>query len=135
MRKLKRVQQLDQHGCTIACIAMIVDMSYFMVREMIQFKVARLEKQPPVPPQLIGLYCEEISDVLGRIYKVPCKFVKFSSLRRMKKHCILWVTPLMWKECGTHVILFDADKRCILDPMNMLKKLDKYNVACCMEID
>jgi len=114
---------------------MITDMSYFMVREMTQDKVARLSQNPPVPPQFIGLYGGEVANILEQIYEVPCKFVKFSSLIQMKKHCILWVTPLIWIDGGTHVVVFDADKRCILDPMNMLKNLDEYNVACCIEID
>jgi len=135
MRKLKLVQQFDQCGCSIACVAMVTDMSYFMVREMTHLKVTRLVVQSPVPPHLIGLYGKELKDLLEDIYDIPCRFVKFSSLRQIKKHCILWITALAWKEGGSHVVVFDAEKRRILDPMNILKNLNEHNVACCLEID
>ena len=77
----------------------------------------------------------EFKEILEQVYYVQCKFIKFSSLMRMKKHCVLWVTPLMWLESGSHVVMFDAIKRRILDPAGVLKNLDEYNVACCLEID
>ncbi len=135
MEKLKRVHQLDKHGCTIACLAMLTDMSYFMVREMTQFKIPRLTNQAPVHPEMIGLYPIEFRYILREIYDIPCRLIRFAPLKQTKKHCVLWITPLTWEGGGSHVIVFDAKRRRILDPMDYVKNLDQHNVACCLEID
>lgn len=135
MRKLKRVQQLDKYGCTIACLAMIIDKPYFATRETIQSKIERLSKQPPVQPEFIGLYYTEFRDVLRYTFNIQCRFIKLSSLRQVKKHCVLWIVPLEWDGRIVHAMMFDAQKRCILDPMGLIKNLEEYNIASCLEID
>ena len=137
MKKLKLVEQLDHWGCGIACLAMITRKSYFEIRNILHLKLPRMQRGP-YEPIGIGLRCEETKEILEKIFNIPCEFIKFISLNELKKHCILVVSPLCGHHAGgSHGIIFDAKKNCILDPSDQLCKisnLNKHNVICCLEI-
>ncbi len=63
-----------------------------------------------------------------------CKFIKFSSLRALKKHCILYLVPLSGHYGGSHAIVFDAKERCIINPLDTPIDINQYNVTCCVEL-
>lgn len=133
MKKLKHIIKLDQYGCSIACIAMITNKSYFEIRDIVHKNVSRL-KNKWSDHRYIGLYPQEMLDTLKSIFKRPCKFIKFSSLRKLKKHCILFICSIEGERTGGHAIIFDTKARRILDPDNMMKNLNGCNVFCCIEI-
>jgi len=133
MKKLKLVKQIDRHGCTIACLAMITGKPYFHIRTILHEKIDRL-KNIPINPRGMGLYCNEFHIALTQIFKIPCKPIKFTSLRQLKNHCIIFTCPLTGNLTDTHAVVFDAENRCILDPMNQLKNLQEHNIYCCLEL-
>lgn len=134
MRQLKLVKPLDMSGCSIACLATITNRSYFSTREVLHRDVARL-KGVCVPSDHIGLYAEELSKVLTNSFKRPCREIKFISLKKLKKHCILIIHFPDWPKHRTHALVFDAKKRRILDPSCVITSLDNCSVRHCLEID
>ena len=136
MEKIKPIKQLDKKGCTIACMAMVTDKSYFEIRAILHDEVDRLKKDSPIPDILMGLYCNEFKDALEKIFDIRCKYIKFLSLKKLKKHCVLYLVPLSGHYGGSHTIVFDAVKRRIIDPFSSIEKinLDEHNVSCCIEL-
>lgn len=134
MKTLRLVKQLDECGCTIACMSMITGIPYFEIRSRLHSECSDAMKAGITDYKLIGLYCTEQQEFLEKIFGIPCRFIKFLSLNKLKKHCILSVCGLRGQGC--HSIVFDAKIRCILDPWNgkEIKDLDKHNVKCCIEI-
>lgn len=133
MRKLKQIKQLDKYGCTIACLSMITKIPYFETRTILHEKIDRLKKASPLYKD-IGLNCRELQEALINIFNIQCKFIKFSSLRKLKNHCILYICPLEGGYDYVHAVVFDVMKRRILDPSCRLKNLNEHNVLCCIEI-
>lgn len=153
MRKLKLVKQIDTHGCGVACIAMISGKKYFEVREVLHSNIKRLMKLPNFQNDIfskdletgvstkicpckydVGIYSSEFENVLKKCLGLQCSFIKFHSLRTIKKHCILFLVRLSGYEHGSHAVVFDAKSRRILDPCDELKNLDDHNVACCLQV-
>ena len=134
---MRLVKQLDLSGCTVACVAMIANESYFGMREIIHKNVPRIRNIKLITSDTynVGLYSHEIKELLQVMLKKPCKFVKFLSLEQITKHCILFIMDLEWNNSHSHCIVFDAKNKRILDPCNRIENLDKHNVACCLEID
>jgi len=134
---LCRVQQMDERGCTIACMAMITGVHYFDVRKVLHEHVDRLS-QNVLDPTLgsIGVYCDEMQKVLEEHFGVKSKFVKFESLDALRKHCVLFICPVNWRYPGSgHAVVFDALQRRILDPSReSIDNIGEYNVYCCLEI-
>lgn len=133
MKKLKLVKQLDKYGCTIACLSMITEISYFDVRKILHQEIDRM-KNKCVSPTEIGLNCLPLKEALEKIFNIPCRFIKFLSFSKLKKHCILYICPLMGAYEFVHTIVFDAKNRRIIDPMDNLKNLNEFNIICCIEI-
>jgi len=134
VQKLKPVEQLDQCGCTIACLAMILEMPYFQVRTELHSTIDRLKK-PCVPYTEIGLNCVDMQVILEREFSKPCQFIKFLSLSKLKKHCMLYICPLEGGYSGIHAVMFDAISRKLIDPTaHKIINLDNFNVMCCIEI-
>lgn len=142
MRKLELIRQMDKHGCTVACLATIVGEKYFAIREILHLNVERLMELPQYRKTAVhldacsgvGLYSHEFEDILKRCFKLRCSFVKFHSLQKLKKHCILFLVPLVSYEYGSHTVVFDAKSKCILDPSDEIENLDSHNVACCLQV-
>ena len=134
MEVLERVQQLDNCGCSIACLSMITGEPYFGVREILHKNIERM-KDKYVAPEVIGLVFPDLQVALSDIFNIQCRFVKFTSLRKLKRHCILGICSLYGSIMQqSHSVVFDAKKRKLLDPLNTIKNLDKVNVYCCLEI-
>lgn len=132
MKKIKPVIQLDQYGCTIACLAMITEKSYFGIREILHQEVGRLVKN--VPPQTIGLNSGTMLEVLSAIFNISCRFIKFSSLRALRNHCILYICPLSGHYGHVHAVVFDTKSRKLIDPGEKITDLESWNVICCIEV-
>lgn len=134
MEKLQRVQQLDKHGCSIACLAMIVGKSYFQVRAILHETTEKLLNKF-VLPENIGLHCRDLYEALNQTFDVSCKFIKFVSLTKLTKHCILYVCPLAGCYDYIHSVIFDAERHCIIDPFEDKNfDINEYNVICCIEV-
>lgn len=134
MKKIKPVIQLDQYGCTIACLSMITEISYFGIRDILHQEIDRLSKH--VPPRSIGVDCETMLAALKEIFYIPCRFVQFSSLSMLKKHCILYTCPLSGHYYGhVHAVVFDAKSRKLIDPDEKITDLKDRNVVCCIELE
>lgn len=135
MRKIKLTRQLDQHGCTIACLSMITKIPYFQVRTILHNKIDRLKNY--VYPTHIGLSCVDLQEALEKIFNIPCRFVKFLSLGKLKNHCILYICPITgcYNNGGSvHAIIFDAKRRRLIDPAGELLNLKNHNIICCIMI-
>ncbi len=152
MRELKHVLQLDNKGCTIACMAMIVDMRYFELRQLLS------DNDKTIPYAYnklrgkdghIGIYSSEFRDILKRLFNIESNWIQFTSTRSLKKHCVLYINKIdQHPGGGSHCMVFDAVQRKILDPskengwnigQNLIarhKKLGthKNNVHQCLEI-
>lgn len=134
MKILKLVKQLDECGCTIACMSMITGIPYFEMRSRLHLECPDAMKDGTTNYKLIGLHCTEEKEFLEKIFGIPCRFIKFLSLNKLKKHCILSICGL--KGEGGHSVVFDAKTRCILNPLDgeEIKDLSEYNVKHCIEI-
>ncbi len=136
METLKLVKQLDEYGCTIACMSMITGIPYFEMRARLHLKCPSIMRDGTTNHRLIGLSCTQEQEILENVFRIPCRFIKFLSLNELKKHCILSICGL--KGRGGHSVIFDAKSRCILDPNGSLsggiKDLSECNVTCCIEI-
>ncbi len=125
---------MDESGCSIACLAMITNRSYFSTREVLHQKVARL-KNRFVEPMWIGLYAKELLEILTKLFKRPCREIEFTSLKKLKKHCILIVHISGQPIERTHSMIFDAKRRCIIDPLSQYDNLDNCSVRHCLEME
>lgn len=134
MEKIKPVHQLDKYGCTIACISMVTGIPYFDIRTILHKEIDKFKTY--VCPTLIGLNPGDLLEALKEIFDTPCRFIKFSSLRVLKNHCILYLCPLSGTHSGAHAIVFDAKSRKLIDtsPYGELSDLKDYNVTCCIEL-
>jgi len=134
-RQLEFIEQLDQYGCTIACMAMIVGMSYFELREMMHRKMDKF-RHGFVKPGNIGFGCIEFKLYLKQWFGISSEFIKFCDLDDLKQHCVLWIAPLTGPYTYIHAVVFDSCTRRILDPnlQDKIKNLDKHNVVCCIAI-
>ena len=136
MKTLKLVKQLDECGCTIACMSMITGIPYFEMRSRLHLECSEEVQDGIINHEKIGLSCVEEQAILERIFEIPCRFIKFLSLNELRKHCILTICDL--KGRGYHSVVFDAKTRSILDPWNGKEikgaYLNEYNVKCCIEI-
>lgn len=129
MKQLKIVKQLDQHGCSIACLAMVTGKPYFKIREIIHTNINRMG-HGFVQPDAIGLGMSETIDLLAYKFNIQSKRIKFISLDKLTNHCIL----IMSYKTYNHEVIFDAVSRCILDPLGKTIDLSKYKVTDCIEL-
>ena len=134
MEEIKQVIQLDKYGCTIACMAMILDMQYFDLRKILHEKIDRLTGR--TNPEFIGLNCGPMKDALETMFDVQCRFIKFESLGDLRKHCILFICPLGGCYVFVHTVIYDAQQKRLIDPdqRDTIASLENYNVVCCLEI-
>lgn len=134
MQKLKLVKQIDECGCSIACLAMVTGKPYFYIRTILHEKINRL-RNIPISGHLIGLHPNELCDILLNVFKIPCQFIKFISFGRLKSNCILLLCPITGSLSAKHAVVFDATNRRILDPDSKCADLKEYNVYCCIELE
>lgn len=131
MRKLELVKQVDYQGCTIACLSMIVGVPYFPLREILHLKVQRLKNA--IAFKRIGLYPDEFNKILFDQFNISSRFIRFVSLRDLKKHCVLFMRPIVF-DATEHAVVYDAVARCILDPTGGSIDINNYNVCTCIMI-
>ena len=127
MNKLEFIQQLHEDGCAIACIAMITGMSYSQIQDILP------------PPEKFIFRLIQLQSVLINVFNIPCKFIEFTSLQLLRKHCVLGIYKLYDLSLTAHCVVFDANNTCILDPANeadcCIEDLDEHRVFGCIEID
>ncbi len=151
MKKLKYVRQLDYQGCSIACMAMIVGMKYFELREFLWNSRKRVDFRYNGPKGMsgqIGLYEGEFKDVLEKLFDIKTRAIQFQSIGKLRKHCLLLICRID-DMSNRHYLVFDAKARKILDPsgcvfnnkLQITKDADgrspvfsDYNVSHCLEI-
>lgn len=135
MRRLKYVEQLDQYGCSIACLSMIIGKSYFQTREWLYKKGI---SKCIVDPQNIGIYEQSFPNILLKYFKIKSNWIKFKSLSSLKNNCIMFVVPkIPCPPFVRHCIIYCAVNKKILDPAKHFKEksnLPDCNVAYCLEI-
>lgn len=152
IKKLKYVEQLDPSGCTIACLAMIVDKKYFELRDFLNDKKQQvincLLKENVYFPHFykdhtssrIHFYGQEIMNILETIFQIKSRFIEFRSMENLVNHCVLTVSDIKGcKICSSHAVLYDARKKIILDPSShfgsrLNNNLVGHNVVTCLEI-
>lgn len=150
MKKLRYIQQLDSWGCSIACMAMLVDMNYFSLRQFLYENDDKIEYSYNAGRNLGGnvhITQSEFKKILKILFNLESNWIQFISVRELKKHCLLALSPLHGGD--GHGVVFDAKRRKILNPcrnstMNYRlwskdtkdKSLPvvKYNVYQCLEI-
>lgn len=152
MKKLKYVKQLDPCGCTIACLAMIVDKEYFELRHFLNNNKEKLSpflRGNPVHQEhfyanklssRIGFFPEEIISILEIFFNKRSKFIEFRGLENLKNHCILSISDMDGSKLpNSHAIVYDAKQKLVLNPcpddnIKLDNKLTGYNVLVCIEI-
>lgn len=132
MRELKLVKQLDKHGCTIACIAMLTGKSYFRMREILHDRLDQFRHF--VEPTKIGLNCEPFRNALKDLFDIDSQFIKFYSLELLETTCAVTICSLAGPYAGQHTVIFDHIAGKILDPLDKITTLDNHNVANCISI-
>ncbi len=136
MKNIKLVKQMDEHGCTIACLSMVTGVSYFQMRATMYEEVSRLRiRNDPLPYRQIGLTLTEMQDILVGAFRMKVRFIKFIDLKLLKKHCIIIVCGIDMDPtiCG-HAIVYDAKDKILVDPLNEITHLEEHNIISCMEI-
>ncbi len=147
MKELKRIEQLDAKGCTIACVAMIARMEYFELRQLLWDKRKEIRYQLNGRNGIdgnIGFYHEETRGILLSLFKLDSEWIQFKGLENMDHHCILTLTsidPTVVELGGGHAVVFDAGQQKILNPCSRVIYNDlttdtevSFNVAYCLEI-
>lgn len=128
MKHLNHVKQLDRLGCSLACLAMVTGKSYFAVREVAHQYVPRL-KNICIEPNYIGLYPMEMLALLkAEPFNISSQFIRFISLGRLQRHCILSLCPLNGDHLHTHAVVYDAVARCLIEPSGKPLDFKLYNV-------
>lgn len=147
VKSLKRIEQLDHKGCTIACVAMIVRMEYFELRHLLWSKRKEISYKMNGRNGFdgnIGFYHEETRGILLSLFKLDSEWIQFKGLANMDHHCILTLTtidPTVIGHGGGHAVVFDAGQQKILNPGSRIIDNDlttdtevSFNVAYCLEI-
>jgi hypothetical protein len=130
MKKLKLIEQYDQGGCAIACLAALTEKTYFETRQFLYDN--RIKKQK----EAIGLYEWDLKDILFKYFNINSKWIKFESVDKLEKHCVLYLLPIdPPKNFARHCVIYDCNEFKILDPAQCLyNNLGGYNVSNCLEI-
>lgn len=131
MRHLNLVKQLDNTGCTIACLSTIAEIPYFKLREILHSNVPRFKDA--VALVNIGLYPNEFRNILSNPFDISSRFIKFVSLDALKRHCVLFLRPIVF-DSTEHAVVYDAKVKIILDSSGKSINMDNYNVCTCIEI-
>lgn len=130
MRKLKLVQQYDQTGCVPACLGMIVDKSYFEIRQLL------IDSKIQKHRSIIGIYEWELQEILSKYFGINSRWIKFENLSKLENHCILFLAHVYPPQTlQRHCVVYDAKECQILDPdMSLYNNLGGFNVSNCLEI-
>lgn len=131
MRRLNLVKQLDNTGCTIACLSMIAEIPYFELRNILHSNVSRFKNA--VALVNIGLYPNEFRSILSNQFCISSRFIKFVSLGELRRHCVLFLRPIVF-DSTEHAVVYDAKTKTIFDPSGKNINIDDYNVCTCIEI-
>jgi len=133
IKKLKLVEQLDKDGCTTACLAMLLNKSYFDMRKYIHLNVERFKNHYNC--YSCCLYFFEIKEILDKL-KIKNEFIKFESFDKLKGHNILSAS-IIGPVHSAHSIIFDGKTRKILDPSRKSEYdhiKHNYNIYKCIQI-
>jgi len=130
MKKLKLIEQYDQSGCAIACLAMLIEKTYFETRQFLYDNGIKKQKY------MIGLYEWELKDILFKYFNINSRWIKFESVCTLRKHCVLYLVPIdPPRNFSRHCVVFDYNEIKILDPsQSIYNNLGGYNVSSCLEI-
>lgn len=125
------VQQLDQNGCAIACLAMLLGCDYYTMRSKLD-TCGDILPRWGYPHFKLKFLPKEIIAVLNR-FGIGSSFIKWTP---DNFQCILLITPVKNPEY-THAVLYHGGDIC--DPMitnpQPLSHLDDYHVYCCIGVN
>lgn len=106
---MRRIQQLDDMGCGVACVAMLTGQSYEAIRDLMY---------PNEPDTISGTNGRQLRRALA---KFDCKTVKLVRFKRGTKYQSLTFDAVLRvgftkKNDDGHWVVWDSKRRRVLDP-------------------
>ena len=106
---MRRVQQLDDMGCGVACVAMLTGQSYSAIRDLMY---------PNGPDTIRGTHGEQLRHALACFGCKTVELVRFKKGTRYQSltfDAVLKV-GLTKRSVGGHWVVWDSERRRVLDP-------------------
>lgn len=134
------VQQLDREGCTIACLAMLLNCDYYEMRKKLDdlnHSFSHLLSRWGEPEFILTFYPKEICGVLLQL-RIISEYVKWYENEDKNDNNsthILLLSPAKHPEY-THAVIYHD--RMIYDPTKdkpQPNNLENFNVHCCIRVN
>lgn len=120
--KMRLIKQLDRHGCTVACLAMLLNKDYYTIRQLLDLYTEILPRlAPPKDPKKssvgfdLSMYPHEITQILKALDPgIECEYIKWE--QSLKDLILLSVVPIDSYRTA-HAVVCDGEQEVIYDPM------------------